>query len=211
MLLLAFLSHASEADGSGAMSGYRLTAGVTLHSIDFSVSTKDSGTLGTLSEDFSYAPFIFLGSPYRYFGDSNWGGYMEYGFSGFRLNQQLVNDELVDLGTSVTGWHVFVTPNFFYNFGDKHAYVNQGYSLKIGVGVGAGYVNASGDVILTETTQQRHEFDVSGLGLGISIVADLRWRDLMLRASSGGAETVKSGLGYETFDFSFDIGYVYEF
>lgn len=75
------------------LSSYRLTPGITVRSTDFDVYNKGStDTTGTLSEDFSYWPFIMLGSPYKYFGESNWGGLMEYSFSGFVLNQQLVND-----------------------------------------------------------------------------------------------------------------------
>ena len=99
------------------LSAYRLTPGISLRSTDLDVYNKGStDTNGTLSEDFSYWPFIMLSSPYKYFGESNWGGLMEYSFSGFELNQQLVNDELVDLGTSVKGYYAFVTPTMFYSF-----------------------------------------------------------------------------------------------
>ncbi len=38
---------------------------------------------GTLSEEHSFSPYIILGSPYKYIGESNWGGLMEYSFSTF--------------------------------------------------------------------------------------------------------------------------------
>ena len=60
------------------LSAYRLTPGIALRSTEFDVYNKGSlCTNGPLSEDFSYWPFITLSSPYKYFGESSWGGLME--------------------------------------------------------------------------------------------------------------------------------------
>ena len=206
------VANAQDLDSAGFMSGYRLMPGVRAHSMEFSVENAETlDDKGTLGEDLSYSPFVLLGSPYRFFGDSNFGTYVEYGISGFSLNKQIVNDSLVDLGTSVNGWHVFVTPAIFYNIGDRAVSGDKGRSLKLGIGVGIGYVDARGDIIFTETTQERHTFNINGLGLGISILADMRWRNLMVRASAGGASVDQGELAYDSLRVAIDVGYVFEF
>jgi hypothetical protein len=200
-------------DVKGILSGYRFIIGIRAHSMDFDVEDEQTMELkGTLSEDISYSPFLILASPYKYFGDTNAGTYVEYGFGSFQLNQQAVGgSELVDLGTSVKGRHVYVTPAIFYNFGEKMTSANNGHSFKIGIGVGVGYASAEGDIIFTETTGEKHTFDMSGIGLGISVLADYRWKNLMVRAVGGSASIDEGQYTYSTFDFSMDFGYVHAF
>ena len=192
------------------LSSYRLTPGITLKSTDFDVYNKGStSTNGTLSEDFAYWPFVVLGSPYKYFGESNWGGLMEYSFSGFKLNQQLVNDELVDLGTSVKGYHAFVTPTLFYSFSGQRPHGKYDQTVIAGLGVGLGYLNASGDIIFTESTQQRFDIDVSGTALAISLFVDYRFGSFTTRISGRGTTYTEGGFDYDAFGFAWSFGYIF--
>jgi len=192
------------------LSAYRLTPGVTLRSTDFDVYNKGStDTNGTLSEDFSYWPFIMLGSPYKYFGESSWGGLMEYSFSVFELDQQLVNDELVDLGTSVKGYYAFATPTVFYSFTGQKPHGKYDQTLIAGLGIGLGYVNASGDIIFTETTQQRLDIDVSGAALAISLFVDYRFGNFVTRISGSGTTYTKGAFDYDAFGFMWSFGYIF--
>lgn len=96
-----------EVFDDGAHPSYRITAGLSVYSTDFDIYNKGSlNPGGTLSEELSYSPSIIIGSPYHYFSNSNWASSIEYSFAGFRLNQQLVNNQLVELGTSVNGYNV---------------------------------------------------------------------------------------------------------
>ena len=179
ILLLVLITHPEISWGDtiveNILSLYRVTAGVSVNSVDIDVYNEGStSTNGTLSEEFSYAPYIILGSPYKYFGESNWGGLMEYSFSTFNLSQQTVNDELVDLGTSVKGYDVFVTPTVFYSFFGQNPSIKYDHTLITGLGICIGYLKATGDIIFTESTQERHEIDVSGPGLAVSIFMDYR-------------------------------------
>jgi hypothetical protein len=192
------------------LSAYRLTPGVSLRSTDFDVYNKGStDPNGTLSEDFSYWPFIVLGSPYKYFGESNWGGLMEYSFSGFELNQQLVNDELVDLGTSVKGYYAFITPTVFYSFSGQRPHGKYDQTLITGLGVGLGYLNASGDIIFTETTQQRADIDVSGVALAVSLFLDYRFGSYVTRISGGLTSHAEGAYEYDAFGFAWSFGYIF--
>jgi hypothetical protein len=192
------------------LSAYRLTPGISLRSTDLDVYNKDSSdTNGTLSEDFSYLPFIVLGSPYKYFGESNWGTLMEYSISVFELNQQLVNDELVDLGTSVKGYYAFVTPTVFYSFTGQKPHGKYDQTLITGLGIGLGYLNASGDIIFTETTQQRFDIDVSGAALAVSLFVDYRFGNFVTRISGGLTSHTKGAYDYDAFGFSWGFGYIF--
>jgi len=192
------------------LSAYRLIPGITLRSTDFDVYNKGStDPNGTLSEDFSYWPFIMLGSPYKYFGESNWGGLMEYSFSGFELNQQLVNDELVDLGTSVKGYYAFVTPTVFYSFSGQRPHGKYDQTVITGLGVGLGYLKADGDIIFTETTQQRADIDISGAALAISLFLDYRFGSYVTRISGGYTSHAEGAYEYDAFGFSWSFGYIF--
>jgi hypothetical protein len=192
------------------LSSYRVTAGVSVKSVDIDVYNEGSTSAnGTLSEEFSYTPYIILGSPYKYFGESNWGGLMEYSFSTFNLSQQIVNDELVDLGTSVKGYDVFVTPTVFYSFFGQNASAKYDHTLITGLGVGIGYLKSTGEIIFTESTQERHEIDVNGLGLAVSIFIDYRIGNFSTRISGGGTSYTQDNLEYDAFAFSWDFGYTF--
>jgi hypothetical protein len=212
LLLIVALPGISRSDTfvESLLSSYRLTSGITLRSTDFDVYNKgSSSTNGTLSEDFSYWPFITLASPYKYFGESNWGGLMEYSISFFELDQQLVNDELADLGTSVKGYYAFVTPTVFYSFTGQEPHGKYDQTVIAGLGVGLGYLNASGDIIFTESTQQRVDLDVSGAALAVSLFVDYRFGSFVTRISGGLTSHTAGAYDYDAFGFSWSFGYIF--
>lgn len=214
ILFLVLITHQGISWGDtvveNIVSLYRVTAGISANSVDIDVYNEGStNTNGTLSEEFSYTPYIILGSPYKYFGESNWGGLMEYSFSTFNLSQQTVNEELVDLGTSVKGYDLFVTPTVFYSFFGQNASVKYDHTLITGLGVGIGYLKATGDIIFTESTRERHEIDVSGPGLAVSIFIDYRIGNFSTRISGGGTTYTQDNLEYDAFAFSWDFGYTF--
>lgn len=192
------------------LSVYRLTPGITVVSTDFDVYNRGGADPnGTLSEDFRYWPFVTLGSPYKYFGGSNWGGLMEYSFSVFDLDRQLVNDELVDLGTSIKGYHAFITPTVFYSFTGQKPQGKYDQTLIAGLGVGLGYLKADGDIVFTETTQQKLDIDVSGAALAVSLFLDYRFGNFTTRLSGGGVSHTEGDFEYDTFGFAWSFGYIF--
>ena len=212
LLTISTLSGASwsETTTGNLLSTYRATIGIKINVFDFDVYNKDStNPNGTLSEDFSYSPIFKLGSPLNYIEDSNWGGLMEYSFSGFTLNQQFVNNRLVDLGTSVKGYYAFVTPTLFYSFAESFTDKDTDLSLITGLGLGIGYLKATGDIIFTETTQQRLEIDVNGLALAISLFVDYRFENFMTRLSGELISHSKGNNDYDAFGFTWDFSYVF--
>jgi len=212
LLLLIIFPEISWSDAivENILSSYRVTAGISVKQRQFDVQNEGSiNPNGTLSEDFSYTPYIILGSPYRYIGESKWGSFIEYSISTFNLNQQMVNDELVDLGTSVKGYDIFVTPTLFYSFFGQNPSIKHDQTLLSGIGVGVGYLKATGDIIFTETTQERQDIDVSGLDLAVSIFVDYRIGNFTTRITAGGTTYTRDNLDYQAFAFSWDFGYTF--
>jgi hypothetical protein len=202
------------ADSDDPLSSYQVTLGIAVNAIDFDVSDEGSSSpKGTLSEDFSYSPFMALISPYKYLGESHWGMFMEYSFSGFQLDRQIVNDksgELADLGTSVKGYYAFATPTLFYSFNAKKTRGSFDQKIIAGIGIGLGYLDASGDIIFTETTQERFNIDVSGAALAISIFADYQAGDFATRISGGLTSLTEGGMDYDAFGFTWAFSYIFE-
>lgn len=209
MLALPGISWSNE-PVQNMLSTYRLTVGVSLNSIDFDVGSEgNTDPYGTLSEDFSYSPYIILGSPYKYAGESDFGGLMEYSFSGFNLSRQEVGGELVDLGTSVTGYYVFITPTVFYSFFGQDTNNKYDQTLVMGMGLGLGYLKAEGDIIFTATTRERHNIDISGPALAVSGFIDYRAGNFTTRISAVLNNYTKDSLDYDAFGFTWDFGYIF--
>ena len=210
VIALLAMPASSLGDAIDQSLGYRVTTGINVSATDFDVYNKGStDTNGTLTEDFSYAPFIILGSPYKFLKDSRWGLLMEYNFSGFRLSKQFVTGENVNLGTSVNGYYAFVTPTLFYLF-DNAVLADRRRSLIAGMGIGIGYLKATGNIKLTETTNQLFDIDVSGVATAISLFVDYRIGDFMTRLS-GDLTTLSEGdFDYDSFAFNLGVSYVFE-
>ncbi len=69
-----------------------------------------------------------------------------------------------DWGTSIKGYSVYAVPTGFYHFNKG----SNGWSQKIGVGVGIGYVNMSGNFKRTEMSQSE-EIDVKGFAQTVGV------------------------------------------
>ena len=214
LLAIFMLPETSWGEGSAGSfwSTYLKRAGITFSLIDFDVYNKGStNTNGTLSEDFSLSPFVTLASPYTFFGNSNWGWFMEYSLSSFRLNQQLIDIELVDLGTSVKGYYAFVTPILFYSFSGRDTSRKHGKTIIVGLGAGIGYLSATGDIIFTETTQQRIDFDVSGRAEAVLLYFDYRKGNFVTRLNTGLTGLTEGNFDYDASSFSLSFGYNFDF
>jgi hypothetical protein len=183
-----------EVASAGIFSQYRLTAGVVSYTGDFVVfENEESPAAGTLTADFEMMPYVLLVSPYRYFGEKDFAVAMEYDFTGF-----------------VEGYSAFVTPTVVVSLFGREPYGKHNQSLIAGVGFGIGYLEASGDIILTETTLQRKRIDISGPALALSVFGDYRVEDYVFRVHLGMTSTIRGGDEYRFTKYSFDVGYVFD-
>ncbi|NIQ09785.1 MAG: hypothetical protein GWO08_06615, partial [Gammaproteobacteria bacterium] len=115
--------------------------------------------LGTMTVGDYTDVFFSIHNPYRYFGNSRWGYYFEYGFSNFSMRLQEITQGIeyldVNYGTGVNGWYMYLTPVLFYHwkpqgwFGTGTGNGNND-GLLFGIGIGGGYLDAKGTIRLTE-------------------------------------------------------------
>lgn len=212
--LLLFMHPALAVDWHEALSGSRLVIGITSKETQLEVRDPNNAfnDYGTLTSSMYETPLLSFYTPDIYFGNSNWGSYVEFGWRSFRLHQQTspsLGSDPVDLGTSASGSFLHATPVLFYNWGDRSISKAGGQSFKFGIGLGVGYLGASGNVKFTETTQEIHSFDVGGLGTAINVLMEYRYKQWYARAVGGGPYIQKGSYEYNIFDFSMDFGYIF--
>lgn len=207
--------------------GFRMFVGTSTKQVTFTV--QDKKTLrkqGALTEEMQTSPSIHFETPYYYFNNdpaSKTGWYIELGYSSFAVSKQEIGDEnsdvLVDMGTSVTGRYLYLTPVAFYNFGDLNIKQGCGLSLsttdacgqsfKFGIGIGIGYLQAKGDIILTETPgQERVSIDTNEIGSTIVVLMEYRLNNWMLRARGNFPTAVDevTQTEHEIYEFAMDVG-----
>ena len=221
LILLLIQTHVTVAsDWQQAFSGSRLVIGITAKSTDLEVQNPDNpfDAYGLLTQPgFTFTPLLSFYTPDIYFNDhSRWGWFIDLGWKNFTLSRQekpngLSADLPLDLGTSVTGNFYHLTPVLFYSWGDRHIGKQGGQSFKFGVGYGVGYMQATGNIIFTETTQENHAINISGTGLAVSVLMDYRYNNWYMRALGSGPGITRRGYEYAIFDFSMDMGYIHTF
>lgn len=213
LLLFLIVPEVSWGDESltNFLSSYRFTVGISAYGGEFSVfDNNESPAAGTLSENFSYTPYLTLGSPYKFFGDTDIGVLMEYDFTSFSLNKQLVNEENVDLGTSVDGYSIFAIPTLIVSLTGREPYGENNQSLVIGTGFGLGYLSASGDIIFTETTLEKKEVNISSAALALSVFTDYRIGNFVSRISIDMTAVPSGDAEYRYTGNNLRIGYVFD-
>ena len=197
-----------NADALDEVAGYTINVGIKSKQLDFDVSEEGSlKTSGSLTEGSFVTQHLSINSPYHFFSENQrWGYYFEYGFGNFEMNVQNSGDLEVDLGTSAKGSYLYFSPVAFYNFGDSIK-LKKKDSFMFGIGAGIGYLQADGNIVLTETTNQLVNFDVNGVDLSVFVVMEYLHDEWFFRAQGGGPSLTDAGFDYEIFDFSLVVGY----
>ena len=157
---------------------------------------------GILTDDFRVFPELGLESNITYFSNSSWGYKFVINLGWFDMTTQEVALEDVNLGTSADGYFIYAMPVAIYDFlKDK-----ENSSLLVGLGVGVGYLNASGDIIFTESSSQiRHEFDFSELTYAYGLFLEYDRDSWSYSISLYGPEVGKGDYEYNLFDFGITV------
>lgn len=193
----------------GWLGEWNLTLGVSAKEQRIHVKESFRGDeFGTLSSGFQPTVLVDIGSPYRYFGGSDFGWYVLYAFRHFDAGEQLVgeNKSSQDLGTSASGYTMYLTPMIFWG----PAKEIESTIVKIGAGAGIGYIKASGDVIFTETgDMERHQINISDAAFTVGLLMEAIKKSFLIRVSAGIGMVNKGGLYYEVPDIAVELGYVF--
>ncbi len=136
---------------------------------------ENENILGENAEETAIWPSISLQSKERYFGESNWGYSLSAMAWYFSMSHQKVGDKIVDFGTSMEGYYAYLTPTFYYRFGDKYIMESKDkWNWTVGVGIGVGFLVANGTTYTNRTSSPTTEsvsVNDSALSSGLFIEA----------------------------------------
>ncbi|ELR64427.1 hypothetical protein C942_02450 [Photobacterium marinum] len=150
----------------------------TINSIDIQDPDDSERTIARMTSDMKYYPTVSLLSDEYYFSkDSNVGVQLQFDWSIFKADKQEIgeNDTGIDLGTSISGYALSAVPVIFYHF-NRH---NQDeWNVKLGTGLGLGYLKLKGDYQVTDVTHpdygkiKQANLDKVGLAVGVYLEAN---------------------------------------
>ena len=188
---------------------YSLRVGISQKTLDFEVTEIGNNFYsGSLTEGQYITYALQLNSPYEFIKDSNFGYYFEYGFYQFEMDYQVTNNGTVeqDLGTFVDGTSIYISPVLFYNIGDN---VNnkKKHSLIIGMGVGIGYIDASGEIEFTETTSELFDIDIAKVDISFVALIEYHFDNWFIRFNQSGPSIREGNYDYDIVDETITFGY----
>ncbi len=165
----------------------------------------DADSLGTLAEGFRLYPEFGLESGINYFSNSSsWGYKYALNLSGFDLSRQEVGLDEEDLDTSADGYFFYAMPVALYDFHKNRA--DSSLLIGIGIGIGIGYLNAEGDIILTEASPQtRQEFSFSKSTWSAGVFFQYIIDGWSFSTSAAGPEVRDGDFDYSLFDFTLSV------
>ncbi len=144
-------------------------------SIDINDKENQDEVIATMDGGLNYSPVLGLRTEPDYFGgkDSNWGYFFQFDGMMFDIKKQSDEEnEETDIGTSIKGYSIFAVPSAYYHFNKK----SKGWSQKVGIGVGAGYLSMSGDFIITKEGHleygQTKDVDISKTGMAVGVFVE---------------------------------------
>ncbi len=145
----------------------------TMNSIDIQESKDNEKTIARMTSDIKYYPTVSLLSDEYYFSkDSNVGVQLQFDWSIFKVDKQEVggNDTGIDLGTSISGYALSGVPVLFYHF-NRHN--RNEWNVKLGTGLGLGYLKLKGDYQITDVTHpdysKKKQVSMDGVGLAVGV------------------------------------------
>jgi len=150
----------------------------TINSIDIQDPADSERTIARMTSDITYFPTVSLLSDEYYFSkDSNVGVQLQFDWSIFKADKQEVggNDTGIDLGTSISGYALSGVPVLFYHF-NRHN--RNEWNVKLGTGLGLGYLKLKGDYQITDVThpdygkKKQANMDEVGLAVGVYLEAN---------------------------------------
>lgn len=182
---------------------WNYSIGVSVKQLSLDVyASGASDPLGVLTEDYSFMPELGVDSDITYLQNGAWGYKYAISFGGFEMTSQEVNLDDVNLGTSASGYYLYAMPVAVYDFNKGRA----NNALILGLGVGVGYLDASGDIIFTEVLPQvKHDFDFSEFSFSYGLFFEHEIDSWSYSVSLYGPEVSRGGYEYNLFDFALTL------
>lgn len=161
----------------------QLWVGVELSPKGLWIEDREKGPkeIARLEQPIRVWPSLSLNSRSFYTSStSQWGTHFELSGSPFVIDKQKKSNgkEPEDVGTGVKGYSIYAVPLLYYHF-RKHAVDEWNY--KVGIGVGAGYMNLWGNFRITDPSHERHEdvipVDLHGVGIAVGVYFNASYKN----------------------------------
>jgi hypothetical protein len=192
-----------------------LMVGININSKIIHIDDKETENedIAKMKSKQQYSPIIGLRTEPQYFsnGNSNWGYFYQFDGTTFQIDTQEVDgqDEEQNLGTSIKGYSLVAVPTAYYHFNKK----STGWSQKVGIGVGAGYLNMSGNFKITKQSHpdygQTKDVNIKEFGMAVGVFFEFSKKQHSIIIQNF-APTVSDD-NYEYSQSNIDIMYRYKF
>ncbi|MCW8956012.1 MAG: hypothetical protein OQL09_03950 [Gammaproteobacteria bacterium] len=220
LLFFISVSHAEPIDDSFSaqvwdylVNGATLTIGAGVRQSGIKVIRTSDRAEGTVVQRNDEAYFLSYSTRPTYFRTAPNAGYtFSFNLSSFDADQQEIDkDVFEDIGTRVSGSFVYVVPTVFYEWGNYH---NTGRFTRLGFGLGLGFTQFNGDIILTESTDQQRldlSSEASKLRVASSFILETRWNHWGLSLSVAGPSFATNDYEIQVQDTAIHLGYSFVF
>ena len=213
----------------GWFDGYTLMPGIMLKKSEFSYRGEYDmrqsdyySTDGTLIEENYLAPGLRFRSPisYNYPGHRwiNADTFIEIAFSTFKASKQLFHTrsgyETEDMGTRISGKYLDIAYFAYIQLLDTIFIKDRIHALRVGLGAGARYFTAKGNITLTDPYFDRRrtvEIDAAETKFLLKSIIEYQYDNILL--TFGGSGT-GFPLVYDMYSYgerSYEIAYIFKF
>lgn len=190
---------------------YKMDVSFSFHELGLDVSTQDPDNLpqGKMGGGLLPTFLVNFETQERYLGESSLGFNLIAGLSTYCANTQRVGieGEVQNFNTSASGMMAYFTPTLFYTLGDKYYKDDDYRAFKIGIGLGIGYLSATGNIKLTEGDQSILPLDISGFGMSSSFFLEYHRDRWIYRMRATGPSFTDDTYRYSVYDIYIGVGY----
>ena len=183
---------------------YRSNFGIAFKQVLLDISDTNSlETIALLEGNLVPWPYLSFQSPVKYFGESQLGWLIEYGFSGFSIDKQsepFSTTEATDRGTSADGWFLYAMPTLTWDPSEV---------FRVGFGLGGGVMSVKGDALIYDPfpTVTKLEYDLTELTWGGYFLTEYLIGDFMIGIHAGVLISEKNPYDYSVSDASLIVAY----
>ena len=211
LFLISFFSLFHTSLAAQWFMGYTADVGVAVRITTMEIKLQSNDQLlGKMESSSGLSPYVTFSSPYTYIKNSSFAYAFQYGFNWITLTRQKSGNESLDLDTRVGAWSIWATPVLVYTIGDHYFIKQSGRAFHIGLGVGVGYLNASGNAVFTELTDQPvHNFSIQSFAYAVHFLADLQINQWKLRFMMEGPSLDQDSWKYSMYDTALILSYSY--
>ena len=191
-----------------------LMVGLNISNKSIEVNDKENAdeVIATMDAGMKYSPTIGLRTEPKSIGskNSNWGYFFQFDGTTFNIDKQSVDEEEEkEMGTSIKGYSLFAVPTAYYHFNRK----SKGWSQKLGIGVGAGYLNMTGNFKVTKQNHadygQTKDVSINEMGMAVGVFLEFSNKNHSIIIQNFAPSV--SDDNYEYMQHNIDMMYRYKF